>query len=102
MAALPAQTPEGEAQAAVGVQADGDLPGRVELALQLDGATQGTGGSVRHLEETRTTRHQSRIRLLCEHIKASTRPTMLFVYRENNLNIRIYRLCSSYVVQLVL
>lgn len=48
-AGLPAQAPESEAQAAVGVQTDGDLPGRVELTLQFDGATQGTGGRVRHL-----------------------------------------------------
>lgn len=48
---LPAQAPESEAKAAVGVQADGNLPRRVQLTLQLDGATQGTGGSMRHLEE---------------------------------------------------
>ena len=51
-AGLPAQAPESEAQAAVRVQTDGDLPRRVELTLQFDGATQGTGGSVRHLEDT--------------------------------------------------
>lgn len=51
MLVLPAQAPESQAQAAVWVQADGDLPGGVELTLQLDGATQGTGGSVRHLGE---------------------------------------------------
>lgn len=51
-AGLPAQAPESEAQAAVGIQTDGDLPGWVELTLQFDGATQGTGGSVRHLEMT--------------------------------------------------
>lgn len=50
-AILPAQAPESEAQAAVRVQTDGDLPRGVELTLQFDGATQGTGGSVRHLEE---------------------------------------------------
>lgn len=50
-AGLPAQAPESEAQAAVGVQTDGDLPGGIELTLQFYGATQGTGGSVRHLEE---------------------------------------------------
>lgn len=49
---LPAQAPEGKAEAAVRVETDGDLPGRVELTLQFDGATQGTGGSMRHLEET--------------------------------------------------
>lgn len=49
---LPAQAPESKAQAAVRVQTDGDLPGWVELTLQLNGATQGTGGSMRHLEET--------------------------------------------------
>lgn len=46
----PAKAPEDEAQAAVGVQADGDLSGWVELTLQLDGAAEGTGGGVRHLE----------------------------------------------------
>lgn len=50
----PAEAPEDEAQAAVGVQADGHLPGRVQLALQLDGAAEGTGGCVRHLNETKT------------------------------------------------
>lgn len=50
----PAEAPEDEAQAAVGVQADGHLPRRVQLALQLDGAAEGTGGCVRHLNETRT------------------------------------------------
>lgn len=50
-AGLPAQAPESEAQATVRVQADGDLSGGVELTLQFYGATQGTGGSVRHLEE---------------------------------------------------
>ena len=47
---LPAQAPESKAEAAVRVQTDGDLPGGVELTLQFDGATQGTSGSVRHLE----------------------------------------------------
>lgn len=55
-AGSPAQTPEGEAQATVGVQTDGNLPRRVELTLQFDGATQGTGGSVRHLKEQMTDR----------------------------------------------
>lgn len=50
-ASLPAQAPESEAQATVRVQTDGDLSGGVELTLQFYGATQGTGGSVRHLEE---------------------------------------------------
>lgn len=40
----PAETPQGEAEATVGVEADGDLPGRVQLTLQLDGAAQGAGG----------------------------------------------------------
>lgn len=42
----PAQTPQSEAEATVGVEADGDLPGGVQLALQLYGAAQGTGGCV--------------------------------------------------------
>lgn len=45
----PAEAPEHEAQAAVRVQADGHLSGGVQLALQLDGAAEGTGGCVRHL-----------------------------------------------------
>ena len=52
-ASLPAQAPESKAQAAVGVQADGYLPGWVQLTLQFNGATQGTGGSMRHLKERR-------------------------------------------------
>lgn len=52
VSASPAQAPEGEAQAAVRVQAEGDLSGGVELTLQFYGATQGTGSSVGHLEET--------------------------------------------------
>ncbi len=48
---LPAQTPQSEAEAAVGVQTYGDLPGGVKFTLQFDGATQGTGGCMRHLEE---------------------------------------------------
>ena len=47
----PAETPQGEAEATVGVEADGDLPGRVQLTLQLDGAAQGAGGRMRHLKE---------------------------------------------------
>lgn len=49
---LPAEAPEGEAQATVGVQTEGDLSGGVELTLELYGTAQGTGGSMRHLEET--------------------------------------------------
>lgn len=48
---LPAQAPEGEAQATVWVQTEGDLAGGVELTLEFDGAAQGTGGSMRHLEK---------------------------------------------------
>lgn len=48
----PAKAPEDKAQAAVWVQADGNLSGRVKLTLQLDGAAEGTGGCVRHLQET--------------------------------------------------
>lgn len=48
---LPAQAPEGEAQATVGVQTEGNLSGGVELTLEFYGTAQGTGGSMRHLEE---------------------------------------------------
>lgn len=48
----PAKAPEDEAQAAVRVEADGDLSGRVKLTLQLDGAAEGTGGCVRHLNSS--------------------------------------------------
>ena len=51
---LPAEAPESEAQATVGVQTDGNLPGGVQLTLELNGATQGTGGSMGHLEEQRS------------------------------------------------
>lgn len=47
----PAKAPEDEAQATVWVEADGHLSGRVKLTLQLDGAAEGTGGCVRHLEK---------------------------------------------------
>lgn len=49
----PAKAPEDEAQAAVRVQAEGHLSGRVQLALQLDGAAEGTGGGVRHLSRSK-------------------------------------------------
>lgn len=49
---LPAQAPEGKAQATVRVQTEGNLSGGVELTLEFYGATQGTGGGMRHLEET--------------------------------------------------
>ena len=49
---LPAQAPEGKAQATVGVQAEGNLSGGVELTLEFYGAAQGAGGSMRHLEES--------------------------------------------------
>ena len=67
---LPAQAPEGEAQAAVGVQADGDLAGGVELTLQLDGAAQGTGSSVGHL--TGRGRRQRHIREPEAHLQPPT------------------------------
>ena len=54
---LPGEAPQYEAQATVGVQADGYLTGRVQLALQLDGATQSTGGSMGHLN-THTHTHR--------------------------------------------
>lgn len=55
----PAETPEGKAQATVGVQADGDLSRRVQLTLQLNRATQGTGGSMGHLRQTHGVRNVS-------------------------------------------
>lgn len=45
----PAQAPQGQTQATVGVQADGNLPRGVQLTLELDGAAQGTGSRMRHL-----------------------------------------------------
>ena len=51
---LPGETPQDKAQAAVGVQADCYLARGVELTLELDGATQGTGGSMGHLEQQLT------------------------------------------------
>ena len=45
-----AQAPEDEAQAAVGIQTDGHLPGGVELTLQLHRATEGSHGIMGHLE----------------------------------------------------
>lgn len=50
---LPAETPEREAKSTVRVEADGDLPGRVQLALQLDGSAQSIDCRVGHLQ-TRT------------------------------------------------
>lgn len=47
---LPAETPECKAKSTVGIQADGDLPGRVQLTLQLDGSTESIDCSMRHLQ----------------------------------------------------
>lgn len=51
---LPGEAPQYEAQTTVGVQADGDLTGGIELTLQLDGATQSTDGCMGHLINTHT------------------------------------------------
>ena len=53
--AVPGQAPQDEAQTAVGVQADGDLAGGVELTLQLDGAAEGADG---HVGDLRGREHQ--------------------------------------------
>ena len=45
-----AETPEREAESAVWVEAEGDVPAGVQLALQLHGAAQGRRGGVRHLD----------------------------------------------------
>ena len=50
MAAHRAETPEREAESAVGVEAEGDMPAGVQLALQLHGAAQRGRGGVRHLD----------------------------------------------------
>ena len=47
---LPAQAPHDEAESAVGVEAESHVSGGVEFALELLGATQSRGGSVRHLK----------------------------------------------------
>ena len=45
-----AETPEREAESAVGVEAEGDVPAGVQLALQLHGAAQRGRGGVGHLD----------------------------------------------------
>ena len=50
IAAHRAETPEREAESAVWVEAEGDVPAGVQLALQLHGAAQGSRGGVRHLD----------------------------------------------------
>lgn len=47
---LPAETPEREAKSTVRVKADGDLPRRVQLTLELDGSTQSVHCRVGHLQ----------------------------------------------------
>ena len=46
---LPGEAPQDKAQAAVWVEADGYLARRVELTLELDGATQSADGHMGHL-----------------------------------------------------
>lgn len=46
---LPAETPESKAKSTVRVKADGDLPGRVQLALELDGSAESIDCRVGHL-----------------------------------------------------
>ena len=48
---LPGETPQDKAQATVGVQADCNLARRVELTLELDGATESADGGVGHLRK---------------------------------------------------
>ena len=45
-----AETPEREAEAAIRVEAEGDVPAGVQLALQLHGAAQRRRGGVGHLD----------------------------------------------------
>lgn len=47
---LPAETPECKAKSTVRVKADGDLPRRIQLTLELDGSTKGIDRRVGHLE----------------------------------------------------
>lgn len=51
----PAEAPESQTQPAVGIQTDGDLTRGIQLTLQFNGATQGTGGCMRHLWQTHGT-----------------------------------------------
>lgn len=53
---LPGEAPQDEAQATVGVQADGYLAWWVKLTLQLNGAAESADGCMRHLK--RTQRHK--------------------------------------------
>ena len=50
IAAHRAETPEREAESAVRVEAEGDVPAGVQLALQLHGAAQRGRGGVGHLD----------------------------------------------------
>ena len=50
IAAHRAETPEREAESAVWVEAEGDVPAGVQLALQLHGAAQGSRGGVGHFD----------------------------------------------------
>lgn len=61
----PAETPEDEAEAAVGIQTDGHFSGRVQLTLQLHRPAEGPNCIMGHLEGGRerqkdTTRHTNR------------------------------------------
>lgn len=47
----PAETPEDEAEAAVGIQTDGNFSGRVQLTLQLHWPTEGCNCIMGHLEQ---------------------------------------------------
>lgn len=56
----PAEAPEDKPEATVGIQTDGHLTRGIQLTLQLDRATKGTGGGVGHLrvnEESETAKH---------------------------------------------
>ena len=50
IAAHRAETPEREAESAIRVEAEGDVPAGVQLALQLHGAAQRGRGGVGHLD----------------------------------------------------
>ena len=43
-----AQTPESEAESAVGIETQGNMSRRVELALKFHGPAEGSGGGMRH------------------------------------------------------
>lgn len=47
---LPAETPKCKAKSTVRVKADGDLPRRIQLTLELDGSTQSIDCGMGHLQ----------------------------------------------------